>query len=108
MTRLTVTAIPVIVGEFDLTIRDPGLVHHVAFERKKSLVMTAGTPDFEEVPVLFIEASPDAPARKHRFMVINHGDVFEPNDDATATWRATGMSATGAIVHVFEMRGAAS
>ncbi len=101
--RLTVAAAPVIVGRFELTIRDPGIVRHIAFEQKPTLVMTRGAPEFEDVPVLFIEANPDGPVRKRRFMVINHGEVFEVNDGYRAVGCGTGISGKGQVVHAFEL-----
>ncbi len=106
--RLTITACPVVIGRFEITIRDPGIVRHLLFEKKPTLVMTAGAPDFEEVPVLFVEASPGLPARKHRFVVIQHGEGFDVEDDERAVHRATSLSSKGLVVHVFELVGAPS
>lgn len=106
--KVTIAAVPVPVGTFEIAIRDPGIVRHVAFEMKKSLVMTAGRADFEEVPVLFVEGRQDAPIRKHRFIVINHGEWCEPDPGDEATYIATGISARGAVVHVFKVTEAAS
>ncbi len=106
--KLTVTAVPVVFGRFEITIKDPGAVHYMAFEKKPTLVMTAGTPDFEEVPVLFVEASPDMPARKHRYNVLRHGEGFDVEAGERAEWRATSLSAKGQVVHVFEVIGEAT
>jgi hypothetical protein len=70
--------------------------------------MTAGKPDFEEVPVLFVEASPEGPIRKRRFIAIQHGEVFDVGDDERAEWQVSGLSAKGLVVHVFEVMEARS
>lgn len=106
--KVTIAAVPVVVGAFEIQIRDPGIVRYVAFERKQSLVMTAGRPEFEEVPVLFVEGQYEAPIRKHRFIVINHGEWCEVDDGDVATYIATGISARGAVVHVFKVMEAPS
>jgi hypothetical protein len=102
--KLTVAPVPVIVGRFEVTIRDPGIVRAIAFEQKPTLVMTACRPDFEEVPVLFIEARPDGPVRKRRFVAIRLGDVFEVDDANEASWVGTGISGKGQVVSVFELK----
>ena len=102
--RLTIAAVPCAPGRFRLKIKNPGIVRYVAFEQKKALVMTQGRPDFEEVPILFVESSPDLPVVEHEFVVVNHGDVLTVEDDERATWVATGVSAKMGVVHVFEMR----
>ena len=106
--RLTIAAIPVIVGEFELSIREPGIVRHIAFEKKAKLVMRAGDAEFEEAPVLFVESSPDAPVRKRKYFTIAHGEVINVTDGDVAVWQGTGMSARGLIVHVFELTQARS
>ncbi len=106
--RLTIAAVAVTMGRFEITIKDPGVVHYLAFENKPTLVMTAGRPAFEEVPVLFVEASPDLPARKHRFIVIQQGEGFDVEDGDRAKWVATSLSSKGVVLHVFELVGAPS
>lgn len=103
MKPVTIAAVPVAIARIELSIRDPGIVRHVAFERKPRLVMSKGEPNFEEVPVLFIEGQKDAPIRKHRFEIIEHGKWCEPAGDEVATWVATGISGGGLLVHVFEI-----
>jgi len=101
--KVTVVAIPVVIGSFEIGIRDPGTIRHVAFERKPKLVMTQGEPNFEEVPVLFVEGRQGAPIRKHKYVVINHGEWCDPDDHEEATWVATGLSGGGLVVHIFEI-----
>lgn len=102
--RLTIAAVPVVVGRFNLQIRDPGVIRYVAFERKKSLIMARGTPEFEEVPVLFMESSPDQPTRNRNLVVIRQGDVIEVEDDERYVWCGTGLGSMIGVIHVFEMR----
>lgn len=106
--KVTLAAIPVGIGAFEIGIRDPGIVRHVAFEMKQTLVMSAGKPEFEEVPVLFVEGQFNAPTRKHRFVVIQHGEWCEPDDGDEATYVASGVSARGLVVHVFRITERAS
>lgn len=106
--RVTIAAVQVAVGAFEISIREPGTVRHVAFERKPTLVMTAGKPEFEDVPVLFVEGVQNAPIRKYRFIVINHGEWCEPDEGDTAHYVASGISGKGQVVHVFAIREAAS
>lgn len=101
--KVTVAAVPVVVGRFEIAIRDPGIVRHVAFEQKQKLVMSRGDATFEEVPVLFVEGHQDAPIRKHRYEIIPHGRWCELEDDQRATWVGSGISANGMVVHVFEI-----
>lgn len=101
--KLTVAAVPVVVGRFEIAIRDPGIVRHVAFEHKQKLVMSRGEPSFEEVPVLFVEGHENAPVRKHRFECIKHGTWCDLADDEHARWVASGISGNGLVVHVFEI-----
>lgn len=103
MSKVTIAAVPVVVGSFEVQIRDPGVVRHVAFELKPTLVMTAGRPDFEEVPVLFVEGAFEGTIRKHRFVIIQQGQWCETDDDETATYVATGISGKGTVVHVFKI-----
>lgn len=103
--KVSIAAIPVVVGSFEIAIRDPGVVRHVAFEMKRSLVMARGEPEFEEVPVLFVEGQHEAPIRKHRFVVIRHGEWCDEGDVA---YVATGISAKGQVVHVFRVKEAES
>lgn len=91
---------------FVVKIRDPGIVRHVAFERRQKLVMSAGQAGFEEVPVLFIEGHKNAPIREHRFAIVETGEALELEDGEEATWRATNISAGGRVVHVFEIEAA--
>lgn len=103
--KLGITAVPVVLGRFTLPLPEPGIVRHVAFEKKQTLVMQRGQPSFEEVPVLFVEVSPGAPVRVRKFEVMPQGKAFEVDDGEIATWRATNISGQGKVVHVFEIEG---
>ena len=102
--KLTIAAVPAAVGIVELKIRDPGVIRHVAFEMRQKLIMENGRPDFEEVPVLFVEAQDNATVRARRYAIIHHGQWIEPDDGEAATWVATGLSARGLLVHVFELK----
>jgi hypothetical protein len=106
--RLTIAAVPVVIGSFTLPLPDPGVVRHIAFEQRPTLVMTKGRPEFEDVPVLFIEMCPSATKRTRRFVVIEHGKVVDVGDDERAVWRGTGISGKGMVTHVFEIEDAPS
>jgi hypothetical protein len=102
--RITIAAVPVVIGRFKLQIREPGTIRGMAFERKPTLVMTRGAPDFEEVPILFIESSPNMPARTRTFVVITHGEVVESDDAESADWRATTVGGPKGALHCFEVK----
>ena len=101
--KVSIAAVPVTIGAFEIAIRDPGTVRHVAFERRPKLVMAQGDAGFEEVPVLFVEGQHGAPIRKHRFIVIRHGEWCEPDEGDEATYIATGISGSGHTVHLFKI-----
>lgn len=102
--RLTIAAMPVVIGRVELTIKEPHIVRALGFEMKATLVMTQGRPDYEEVPLLFIEASPDKPVRMRDYCIIKHGESIVVQDDEIAVWVATGTGRQLGVVHVFEMR----
>lgn len=102
--RLTVAAIAAAIGRFELTIKDPGIVRIVGFQRSRALVVSQGEPDFEEVPVLFVESSPEKPVRKHTFCVIKHGSYLDVDEeDELVSWVASGTGAQLGVIHVFEI-----
>jgi hypothetical protein len=101
--KLTIAALPAAIGIVELKIRDPGTIRHVAFEMRQKLIMENGRPDFEEVPVLFVEAQDSATIRTRRYAIIHHGQWIEPDEDESAAWVATGLSGRGLLVHVFEL-----
>lgn len=100
--RLTIAAVPVVIGSFDLAIKEPHVVRAIYFQRKKALVMTKGQPDFEEVPMFMIESSPDRPVKKRRYQLLKHGDIMELAEYERATWVATSEGMFG-ILHAFEI-----
>ncbi len=102
--KLTIAPIGIEIGTFDLQIRAPGIVRHVAFQNKQTLVMTRGEPDFKEQPVMFVEASPTGPLVNRRFAAITHGEHVEPADDEKAVWSASAVSPKGFVIHLFEIK----
>lgn len=103
VSRVTVVPIQIAVGRISLKIKEPGIVRGVAFEQKPNLILRAGEPQFIESPVIFVEASPDGPLVNRSFVAIQSGELVEVADDERAIWMATGVSARGMVVHVFEV-----
>lgn len=94
-------------GRNDIILNLPAnaTVRAVAFATKKALVMTAGKPEYKEVPVAFIEVDPhDEVLHPRRFMLAPTGATITVPDGYTTRWCATGLSPDGAhAAHLFEI-----
>lgn len=102
--KIGIAGVPISPGEFSLQLRRPGRVCAVGFRVDKRLVMTAGEPEFEERPVMFVEADPDGPLRNRKFALVPTDAPFAVKEGYKASWVATGMSSnTGVVMHLFEI-----
>jgi hypothetical protein len=102
---------PSMKGRPDIVLRLPvgAVVRALTYTPKRQLVMTAGKPDYVEVPVAFIEVDPhDDELRERRFVLAPTGTVMSVPEGYTAKWCATGFSPNGEqAAHLFEIVAAA-
>lgn len=90
--------------EYVFQYPNPGIVRSVAWVLEKRLVMTAGQAGFDEVLTLFVEFSPNAPKRNHRFLVMPTQQEFSVPDGYKLRHAGTAVSSnTGRVAHVFEI-----
>jgi hypothetical protein len=104
---ISIGALPVPEGghEFTVQIREPGLVHSVAWVLEPKLVLERGQPNFNEVLTLFIETAPEAPLRNRRFVVLETGQKMTVKDGHALKFIGTAASGnTARVAHVFEVK----
>ena len=107
--KVAVGALPIKLGEGQteavFSIADPAVVRAVGWCLEKRLVMVSGQPQFDEVLTLFVEFTPNATQRKHRYLVLPTGQAVGVPDGHALHYVGTAISTqTGAIAHVYEIK----
>lgn len=95
-------------GQSSISLKIPALaeVRALAWAAKQRLVMTAGAPEYEDIPVAFIELDADAEKVERTFVLLATNQTFEPREGLTTKWCATAVSFDGSrVAHLFELLG---
>lgn len=94
---------PVGVSEFDLELRDPGIVRLflTGMREKSSLLVQGGKKVVEEIGMLLVEVDPTAVPRKRHFFVISQNQAIESTKKLV--YRGTTQTPhSGLMFHLFE------
>lgn len=107
--KVSIGALPLRLGEGQseivFAIADPAMVRAVGWCLEKRLVMAAGAAQFDEVLTLFVEHTPGATQRKHRYVVMATNQQLGVPDGHALVFVGTAISSqTGAVAHVYEVK----
>lgn len=107
MKSIAIISIEAQPGRMSVKIRSPGKVRGVIFIGKPKLVLNRGEPNFDEVPMLFIEGQKGAPIVERTFQIalghIREPIVFDIEDEDRYEHVGSCISSRGAVVHVYEI-----